>query len=115
MILSEYSNLICTNIAFSCELFLKSILFEKEIDCRKEHDLYKLYNLLPTENKKVIKKLHKSGNINKESFELNLKEVGKAFVVLRYAYEKKRIAYNLQFLMELIIALDEYCISIFEK
>lgn len=115
MILSEYSNPICTNIAFSCELFLKSILFEKEIDCRKEHDLYKLYNLLPTENKKVIKKLHKSGNINKQSFELNLKEVGKAFVVLRYAYEKKRIAYNLQFLMELIIALDEYCISIFEK
>lgn len=115
MILSEYSNQIVVNIAFACELFLKSILFEREIDCRKEHNLYKLYNLLPSDNKKVIKELHKSGNINKKSFELNLKEVGNSFVILRYSYEKKRLAYNLQFLIELLIALDEYCIGIFEN
>lgn len=113
MVLSEYSNQICTNIAFACELFLKSILFENGIDCRKQHDLYKLYNLLPNNNKKIIKRMHKSGNIKKEDFELNLREIGKAFVVLRYSYERKRMAYNLQFLMELTIALDKYCTSIF--
>lgn len=115
MILTKYNNQICTNIAFACELFFKSILFKSEIDCRKQHDLYFLYGLLSDEQKESIKKLHKSGNINKKDFELNLKEIGKAFIVLRYSYERKKIAYNLQFLIELIMALDEYCISIFEK
>lgn len=115
MILTKYNNQICTNIAFACELFFKSILFKSEIDCRKQHDLYLLYGLLSDEQKESIKKLHKSGNINKKDFELNLKEIGKAFIVLRYSYERKKLAYNLQFLIELIMALDEYCISIFEK
>lgn len=115
MILSDYSNQVCTNIAFSCELLLKSIIFEKGIDCRKQHDLYQLYNLMPESDKESIKKLHKSGNIRKEDFELNLKEVGKAFIVLRYSYERKRMAYNLQFLIELLIALNEYCVRIFEN
>ena len=115
MILSKYNNQICTNIAFACELFFKSILFKSEIDCRKQHNLYLLYELLSDEQKKSIKKLHKSGNINKEDFDLNLKEISKAFIVLRYSYERKKIAYNLQFLLELIMALNDYCITIFEK
>lgn len=115
MILSEYNSQICSNIAFSCELFFKSILLKNEIDCRKEHDLYKLYELMPNKDKNNIKELHKSGNIKKEEFELSLKEIGKAFIVLRYSYERKRMAYNLQFLIELIMALDEYCIDIFEN
>lgn len=115
MILSEYNSQICSNIAFSCELFFKSILFKNEIDCRKEHDLYQLYKLMPDKDKETIKEIHKSGNIKKEDFELNLKEIGKAFIVLRYSYERKRMAYNLQFLIELIMALYEYCIDIFES
>lgn len=115
MIISEYSNQICSNIAFSCELFLKSILFKNEIDCRSEHDLFKLYNLLPQKDREAIKKKHLCGNINRESFDINLKEVGKSFVVLRYSYERKRMAYNLQFLLELLMALDDYCIDIFEN
>ena len=115
MILSEYNSQICSNIAFSCELFFKSILFKNEIDCRMEHDLYQLYKLMPHKAKEDIKEIHKSGNIKKEDFELNLKEIGKAFIVLRYSYERKRMAYNLQFLIELIMALDEYCTDIFES
>lgn len=115
MILSEYNSQICSNIAFSCELFFKSILFKNEIDCRKEHDLYQLYKLMHDKDKETIKEIHKSGNIKKEDFELNLKEIGKAFIVLRYSYERKRMVYNLQFLIELIMALDEYCIDIFES
>ena len=115
MILSEYNSQICSNIAFSCELFFKSILFKNEIDCRMEHDLYQLYKLMPDKAKENIKEIHKSGNIKKEDFELNLKEIGKAFIVLRYSYERKRMAYNLQFLIELIMALDEYCTDIFES
>ena len=115
MILSEYNDQVCTNIAFSCELFLKSIIFEKGIDCRKQHDLYQLYNLMSDNDKDAIKKLHKSGNIRKEDFELDLKEIGKAFIVLRYSYERKRMAYNLQFLIELLISLNEYCKEIFEN
>ena len=115
MILSEYNSQICSNIDFSCELFFKSILFKNEIDCRMEHDLYQLYKLMPHKAKENIKEIHKSGNIKKEDFEPNLKEIGKAFIVLRYSYERKRMAYNLQFLIELIMALDEYCTDIFES
>lgn len=114
MIISEYSNQICSNMAFSCELFLKSILFKNQIDCRNEHDLYELYKLLPDIDKENIKKKHLCGNIKRESFDINLKELGKAFIVLRYSYERKRIAYNLQFLLELLMALNDYCIEIFD-
>ena len=113
MLLSNYNNQICSIIAFSCELFLKSVLFRNKIDCRKEHDLYRLYKLLENEEQETIKNMHKCGNIKREDFELNLKEIGKAFIILRYSYEKKRLAYNLQFLMELIMALNEFCTNIY--
>lgn len=115
MMLSEYSSQVCSNIAFSCELFFKSILYYNKIECKNMHNLYQLYNLLPDKDKNDVKKLHKSGNIKKEDFELNLKEIGKAFIVFRYSYERKGMACNLRFLVELIMALNEYCMDIFES
>lgn len=114
MILSGYNHSVCTNIAFSCELFLKSIAFKKGIDCRKQHDLYQLYMLIPENDRGEIKKNHNCGNIRRDDFELNLKEVGKAFIVLRYSYERKMLAHNLQFLIELLMCLRSYCKKVIE-
>ena len=47
MLLSEEMDAVNTNIAFACELYFKCLLFEYQIDCRKEHDLYKLYKNMP--------------------------------------------------------------------
>lgn len=115
MILSESNNALCTNIAFACELYFKSILFYKKIDCRKIHDLFELYNMLPDEIKKEIKEKHPCGNIRKDNFEQDLTELGKAFIVFRYAYERKGLAWNMQFLVELVLTLMCYTSTIFNK
>ena len=62
---------------------------------------FELYKLLPDEEKEKIKQRHPCTNIPKEQFELNLEELGKAFIVFRYIYERKEVAFNAQFLIEL--------------
>lgn len=111
MLLSENMDAVFTNIAFACELYLKCLLFSEQIDCRKEHDLYRLYKSLPDEVQAEIKALHPCGNILKVNFELELKEVGKAFTVFRYMYERKMVAWNGQFLLELLDTLHRNIIN----
>lgn len=108
MIFNGNHNALCTNISFSCELYLKSLLFYEKIDCMKKHDLSELYSMLPSKIKKDLKELHPCGNSSKNRFELELKELGKAFIVFRYAYERKRLAWNMQFLIELVLTLKSY-------
>ena len=107
MLLSEEMDAVYTNIAFACELYFKCLLFEQQIDCRKEHDLYKLYKSMPEQLQKGIKEIHPCGNTPKPNFELELKEVGKAFTVFRYMYERKMVAWNGQFLVELLDILHQ--------
>lgn len=42
------------NAAFACEMFLKSLLVYYEIPYRKEHNLIKLYDMLPEASKNKI-------------------------------------------------------------
>ena len=107
MLLSGESNAVYTNISFACELYLKSLLFAQNIDCRREHNLFKLYKSLPEKMQEQLKDLHPCGNIPKENFELELRELGKSFTVFRYIYERSTIAWNAQFLLELLDTLHK--------
>ena len=93
------------NIAFVCELYLKALLLNNRIDCSRKHDLYELYFKLPNDIKLQVKNYHQCGNIDKKDFETNLKDVSKAFIILRYIYERKGMGFNFQFLFELLFAL----------
>lgn len=111
MLFGENMDAVFTNIAFACELYLKSLLFGQGIDCRKEHDLYKLYKSLPDEIQEQLKDLHPCGNTPKSGFELQLKELGKAFMIFRYIYERKGMAWNGQFLIELLDTLHQNIVN----
>lgn len=115
MILNGNHSALCTNMSFACELYIKSLLFYEKIECRNKHDLFELYNMLPNQIKNEIKKYHPCSNINKDMFEQELKELGKSFVVFRYSYERKSLAWNMQFLIELIQTLNFYTNKIFNK
>ncbi|MCO8193075.1 hypothetical protein [Anaerofustis sp. NSJ-163] len=95
------------NVAFACELYLKTLLFWQNIDGRNEHDLYKLYKKLPEKQRNKLKELHPCGNTSKSNFELELQEIGKAFIVSRYMYERQRMACDVQFLFELFTTLHD--------
>ena len=88
---------ILTNISFSCELFLKALLYGYNIDFENVHGLNNLFQKLPDAEKDYIE-----NNIaieNKEiEFKLCLKEQNDAFVVYRYMNEAKAITANPKFL-----------------
>lgn len=107
MMFTEDMDALFTNIAFACELYFKCLLFDEQVDCRKEHDLYKLYKSMPEKMQEEIKEAHPCGNTQKSNFELELKEVGKAFTVFRYRYERGMLAWNGQFLVELLDMLHQ--------
>lgn len=65
MAFSEYNNAFLTNVSFSCELYLKYLLLKSKIDCRREHNLYRLYKKLPDEIQQKLKVSHPCGiNVN---------------------------------------------------
>ncbi|OAB40868.1 hypothetical protein PMSD_00830 [Paenibacillus macquariensis subsp. defensor] len=105
MIHNDYRNAFLTNVSFACELYLKYLLLIQSIDCRKEHNLYKLFKKLPEKIKEELKKKHPCGNISIDKFELELDEIGQAFMIFRYMYERGNMVYNFQFLMELLFTL----------
>ena len=108
MIVSEHCMAWYTNVAFACELFLKYYLFCLRIESSrfiKKHDLFGLFKLLPDEYQDDIIKCHPERGIMRDSFELNLKELGKAFTEFRYSYEKDSLAFSAQFLAEFFAEL----------
>ncbi len=86
-----------SNIAFSCELFLKAILYGFGINFKNEHGLKNLFEKLPQGEQVYI-----AGNIaikNRErEFSQCLNEQNDAFVQYRYMCEAKAIVGNPEFL-----------------
>jgi len=78
------------NVAFACELYLKSIIFQFKNDCTriKEHKLYELFKLLPPEQQVDIEKNCIFQYQNKDRFDLFFQEVSEAFVFARYIHER---------------------------
>lgn len=105
MMLSQHGNAVFANISFACELYLKYLLLSNGIDCKQGHNLYNLYKKLPQNIQKDLKNKHPHGNIRKDEFELTLDDVGQAFTIFRYMYERSIMASNVQFLIELLSKL----------
>ena len=87
---SSLMSVILTNISFSCELFLKSILYYYEIDFKNTHGLEKLFKMLPPDISEIISKTIPIENRETE-FPLALKEQDEAFVSYRYMCEAKML------------------------
>jgi HEPN domain-containing protein len=87
------------NSAFTCELYLKALLFITKGVSKRGHDLQKLYSQQTLEVKESIYKeyygLHQTrpvpekyrGEMNKEVFATEIAEVKDVFVNWRYVYE----------------------------
>lgn len=105
MIFTKHMNALLTNVSFACELYLKYLLLIHRIDCRRDHNLYKLFKKLPDNVQEDLKKKHPCGNTSIDNFELELHDIGQAYTIFRYMYERGNMAYNLQFLMELLFTL----------
>lgn len=101
----EFMEVISVNLAFSCELYLKSILYELNIDFKKTHRISDLYKLLPEVQKNKIKKNIHFNYHEKDEFELILEEISDAFVFLRYSHERKAIVINLDGLFNISTAI----------
>lgn len=88
----DFGSVIGANLAFSCELFLKSMLYTDRITVKREHNLFDLYKSLPDKMQDTIKEAFKEVPMRgTQNFELLLSEVGDAFVFQRYAHERNRL------------------------
>ncbi|WP_300712896.1 HEPN domain-containing protein [uncultured Acetatifactor sp.] len=85
------------NVAFSCELFLKAILYGFGVDFSKTHGLKGLFEKLPQNEQEYISKNIGIENREKE-FYLCLKEQDQAFPEYRYMCEAKAMSANPVFL-----------------
>lgn len=85
----ELIQVVSVNLAFSCELYLKAMLYELDVSFGKTHRISDLYKLLPEEQQKMIKENIDFRYEKKDKFELVLEEISDSFVFLRYAHERK--------------------------
>ena len=108
-----------TNGAFACELFLKSLYYhyeDKEVKkMRREHDLLKLFNILPAAARTSIVDYvsNKTEQIyNYTNFTDHLRVISKTFVESRYACERIESAFYEGLLCCLCDALYQECTKI---
>ena len=71
------------NLAFACELYLKSVLYKLDISFGRSHRVSDLYRLLPEEIQKKIKEKVSFRYETKDNFELVLEEISDAFVFFK--------------------------------
>ncbi len=107
------------NKAFSCEVYLKFLLLEFNVDfCelkgKKGHDLLELYKKLPAEIKEsLLKYLHSKGTLTNDSLLKKLESISQVFVEWRYIYENfDGISADYMFLDNFCDFLDKCCSDI---
>lgn len=77
-----------TNLAFSCELYLKSILYYVNKEGKVVgHNIFKLFNQLPSDIRDEIKTNTDFKYQNPNQFDLFFQEVGETFTFIRYCHE----------------------------
>lgn len=104
------ANAVFANMAFACELYLKSMLVYEKCQLVKGHWLNELFEQLgDQEIKNTIKR-----KVNRTDFDLCIKEVSKCFEVIRYAYEYKEMVCDVKFLLIFMFSLHDVCSDIFE-
>ena len=93
----DYMPVVLTNIAFSCELYLKALLYGCNIDFGNTHGLKFLFDKLPQNIRDYV--VQNIAIENRETeFALCLAEQNEAFVTYRYINEVKSIAAHPVFL-----------------
>lgn len=99
------------NRAFSCEVFLKSLLVFSNADFKKKHELKDLWDLLSTEIKDLVKKeiALRFEFTEKDGFEDLLEISTNAFVRWRYVYEVGALTGFPGFLAAFSDSLREVC------
>lgn len=87
----DFVSVVFTNLAFSCELFLKSILFQFKEDNERirEHKLYELYKLIPPMQQDEIKICYEQYAVAKTDFDCLINEVSETFTFARYIHERR--------------------------
>lgn len=85
---------VSVNLSFACELYLKAMLYELDIDFGKTHRIIDLYKLLPSTVQTKIKNNVQFSNDKPENFELVMEEISDSFIFLRYAHERKAVVSN---------------------
>lgn len=88
--------------AFACELYLKALLFEKNIEeknCHKLRDLHrKLPNNIADEIEKATMRITHATTIAANTFDGHLEDISNAFVDLRYLHEIEKYTLYQDFL-----------------
>lgn len=73
---------------FAVELAMKILIFEEKTEIPKEHDIQKLYALLPNVHKQIIfNRLEKGKRLNNLSVDDEIEKLKNHFVKWRYSYE----------------------------
>lgn len=105
-----YIHPVIVNIAFACEIFLKSIMYLYAMEA-KGHSLKDLIKNLPEDDKMFLDgKLTKAYNGETDMLGSRyLENISNAFTDWRYSYEKSEISLNLGYLITLATALKELC------
>ena len=112
---SKLMSVICVNFAFSCELFLKAILYKHNITPEKVHSLNDLFGMLPERIQKQIKAKAAFRYESKEDFDMILKANSNAFGFIRYAHERKMTGENFDGIYGITRAAGMIAKQFFEK
>lgn len=99
------------NMAFACEIYLKTLLFYNKISYIKEHKMENLYALLPETYKEIIEQetLQRYGK-TKDAFGFDyIDGVSDAFQKWRYSFEFTHLRIEVDYIRMLCELLRDVC------
>ena len=98
------------NLAFSCELYLKSLVNFIGVAIKKEHRFTELYELLSEDIKnEIVRSWDDHNSRRKGLFKTLLKENSNAYYDWRYCHEKKEMYCDIDFVSSFADLLKEEC------
>ena len=106
---------VSVNLAFACELYLKAMLYELNVDFGRTHRIVELFRLLPEEYRKKIKANAHFKYDKEDNFHLILEEISDTFVFLRYSHERKAVVGNWDGLSTISTAMMKVSREVVEK
>ena len=101
------------NACFACELYLKALLLVEEFDFykmkkpEKKHNLCDLFNHLSDDAKTCVKNYEYMKPFG--GFDVELKQIGNGFEVIRYMPECKGMMVYVDFLFNFLCTLADVC------
>ena len=107
------------NACFACELFLKTLLLVEQYDFykmkkpEKRHNLNDLFSHLSDEAKGCIKNYDNMKPFGR--FDMDLKQIGNGFEVIRYMPECKGMMVNINFLFNFLCTLADVCKNVISQ